>query len=376
MKALSFFSGALGLDLGIEKAGFDIKLACEVDPVMQQTIKLNRPDLNLIGDIFNYSGSDIRKSAGLKYNENIDLVFGGPPCQAFSTAGKRNSFAENRGLVSFKYLELIKELSPRYFILENVRGLLSVPLSSGKDRGGTLCLILKYLKEAGYNCSFNLYNSMYFGTAQSRERLIIIGCKKNKVPHLMPTHSNDPKYNLNKIKTFKNICKNLKAKEGTFLPIPEKRLKFYKILKAGENWKNLPLNLQKEAMGKSYYLGGGKTGFYRRLDWNKPSPAVLTNPLMPATDLVHPVENRSLSINEYKKIQDFPIKWKLSGTLLQQYKQIGNAVPVNLGYAVGLAIRKHLYGEKSNTSKDFKYSRYKNTCEMSFNDQKLSPDKS
>lgn len=366
MKALSFFSGALGLDLGIEKAGFDIKLACEVDPIMQQTINLNRPNLKLIGDIFDYSGSDIRKLAGLKYNENIDLVFGGPPCQAFSTAGKRNSLAENRGLVSFKYLELIKELSPQYFLLENVRGLLSVPTSSGKEKGGTLRLILRYLEGAGYNCSFNLYNSMYFGTAQSRERLIIIGSKKEKIPHLMPTHSNEKKYGLRKIKTFKDICKNLKNKEGTYLVIPEKRLKFYKLLKAGQNWRNLPLEIQKEAMGKSFYLGGGKTGFFRRLDWNKPSPTVVTNPVMPATDLIHPSEDRSLSIKEYKKIQDFPANWKLAGTLLQQYKQVGNAVPVNLGYAAGQAIRNHINGKVIYPPEGFNFSRYKNTCENTF----------
>ena len=116
-------------------------------------------------------------------------------------------------------------------------------------------------------------------------------------------------------------------------------------------------------MGKSYFSGGGKTGFYRRLDWNKPSPTLLTHPAMPATDLAHPEENRPLSIQEYKRVQQFPDDWILSGTIIQQYKQIGNAVPVGLGKAVGELLTE-IIQQKNYSSEDFNdfsFSRYKNT---------------
>ena len=126
IRALSFFSGAMGLDIGLEKAGIDVILACESEKFIRETIKLNRPKIKVLEDINNYSAKEIRKEAGLKSKEKIDLIVGGPPCQAFSTAGKRLSINENRGIVFIKYLELIKELNPTYFVIENVRGLLSV----------------------------------------------------------------------------------------------------------------------------------------------------------------------------------------------------------------------------------------------------------
>ena len=126
--------------------------------------------------------------------EKIDLIIGGPPCQAFSTAGNRLSINENRGVVFIKYLELIRELNPTYFVIENVRGLLSVPLKhvphsdrksklkTVEEKGGTLQYILNYLKKCGYKVSFNLYNSANFGTPQIRERVVIIGNKKELIP--------------------------------------------------------------------------------------------------------------------------------------------------------------------------------------------------
>lgn len=117
-------------------------------------------------------------------------------------------------------------------------------------------------------------------------------------------------------------------------------------------------------MGKSYHLGGGKTGSYRRLAWDRPSPTVLTSPTMFATSLAHPVEDRPLSIQEYKRIQEFPDDWKLSGTLRQQYKQVGNAVPLGLGYAAGVLVMKLLNGERVEQFKDFRYSRYKRTSDV------------
>jgi DNA (cytosine-5)-methyltransferase 1 len=110
-------------------------------------------------------------------------------------------------------------------------------------------------------------------------------------------------------------------------------------------WKYLPEELQREALGKSYFSGGGKTGFLRRLAWDKPSCTLVTAPNMPATDICHPTERRPLSIEEYKRIQQFPDHWEVCGSLKDQYRQIGNAVPVGLGEAVGRAILRHMAGE-------------------------------
>lgn len=374
--ALSFFTGAMGLDLGLEKAGFEIRLACESDKYCRQTITLNKPNTALIGDINLYSKEDIIENSRISPNEEIDLVIGGPPCQAFSTAGKRKAFSDNRGNVFLKFLDLAIELNPKYIVIENVRGLLSCPLTHrphnqrgdefpdltfDEYNGGALYFVLCRLKKAGYSYSFNLYNSANFGTPQIRERVIII-CSKNSKnpPYLIPTHSENGEFGLKKWNTFKKATAGIKS--HTHLNFPEKRIRFYKMLKPGQNWKNLPEKYQKEAMGKSFYSGGGKTGFLRRLHWNKPSPTLVTHPAMPATDLSHPEENRPLSIQEYKRVQEFPDNWKLAGPLIQQYKQIGNAVPLSLGKAVGDLLVKLLKKEKivSNFS-DFKYSRYKNT---------------
>ena len=376
IKALSFFTGAMGLDLGLKKAGINTILTCESEKFIRETIQLNNPKLKVLEDINKYSAEDIRKAAGLSKNEKIDLIVGGPPCQAFSTAGKRLSVNENRGVVFFKYLELIKQLNPTYFVIENVRGLLSVPLKHiphnnrtkklkpVEEKGGTLLSILDYLKKCGYKVSFNLYNSANFGTPQTRERIVIIGNKDEKLPYLSPTHSQYGEFGLKPWNTFKSAVKGLHNINHEHVNFPESRLKYYRKLKEGQNWRNLSLKLQKEALGKSFYLGGGKTGFLRRLAWNKPSPTLVTDPMMPATDLGHPVEDRPLSIQEYKRIQEFSDNWKLSGNLRNQYKQIGNAVPVSLGKAIGKLIMQHMLKKKIRVINNFKYSRYLNTSDQ------------
>ena len=373
--AISFFSGAMGLDFGLEKAGFEVILACENDKFCRQTIEHNRPDTALLDDINNVTIDDIYDMAQLSPTSEIDLMVGGPPCQAFSTAGKRQGFNDTRGNVFLKYLDLAFELRPKYLVIENVRGLLSCPmmhrphdkrgdgypeLSLDEMRGGALNFIINRIEASGYGYSFNLYNSAYFGTPQTRERVIII-CSRdgNKPPYLVPTHSNDEESGLHKWKTFKEATRNLKIHDH--LNFPEKRLKYYRKLKPGENWRSLPEKLQKEALGNSYYAGGGKTGFFRRLAWNKPSPTLVTHPAMPATDLCHPEKNRPLSIQEYLAIQQFPKNWHIKGPLTEQYKQVGNAVPVGLGEAVGFMIMQLLSKKSLDVKTSFKYSRYRNT---------------
>ncbi len=381
-KVLSFFSGAMGLDIGLEEAGFETILACEVDKFCRQTIKANKKDIALIGDIRDYTAEEIRSSCGLTEADDIELIVGGPPCQAFSTAGKRQGFEDERGNVFLTFIDRVIELNPKYFVIENVRGLLSAPLKPQKclnkgiglppktpvdEKGGALYHILNTIKGAGYGVSFELYNSANFGTPQKRERVIII-CSRDgkKPPYLTPTHSETKEFGLLEWKDFSYAVNGLNMEQHDFIPFPEKRLKYFKYLKSGEYWKHLPEDIQKEAMGKSYFLGGGKTGFYRRLDWKKPSPTLVTHPGMPATALGHPEEDRPLSVQEYKRVQEFPDEWKILGSTLQQYKQIGNAVPIGVGRAIGNLLLKQINNEKVEQYKDFKYSRYKNTNDLSW----------
>jgi DNA (cytosine-5)-methyltransferase 1 len=370
--ALSFFSGAMGLDIGMKNGGIDALLACEFNKACRMTIAKNKPEIGLIGDITDFTAEEILKMAKIPEGRKVDVIFGGPPCQAFSTAGNRKAFDDERGNVFLKYLSIISEIKPTYVVIENVRGLLSTPFKY-KDieepiKGGAMMIILDKLKEIGYTVSFNLYNAAYFGAPQIRERVVIIGkLGGGKVSYLQPTHNEEGTDGLKAWRTLRdafddNLPKNV---EHHFIEFPEKRLKYYRILKEGQYWKDLPLDLQKEALGKSFYLGGGKTGFLRRLSYSRPSPTLVTNPTMPATDLAHPTEDRPLSVEEYKSIQEFPESWKVCGGILDQYKQIGNAVPVKLGEAIAKTIIDDMNGIKyENTG--FSYSRYKNTDEISW----------
>ncbi|MCY7274184.1 MAG: DNA cytosine methyltransferase [Phormidesmis sp. CAN_BIN44] len=382
LKALSFFSGCMGLDLGLEKEGIKVLLACEVDPAARKTIETNRPDMALVGDIRDYSAAAIREKAGLSPSEEIDVIVGGPPCQAFSSAGKRQGFNDDRGNVFLTFIDLITELKPRFAVIENVRGLLSAPLqhrphemrgnncpslSQDEQRGGALLFITRRLRKAGYSISFDLYNAANFGSPQRRER-VVITCSRDgeKLPYLTPTHSEKELYGLPKWRTLREVLEGLPEDGHHFVKFPEKRLKYYRLLKPGQYWRDLPIELHQEALGASYHSGGGKTGFYRRLAWDEPAPTLVTHPAMPATDLAHPEKDRPLSIEEYKRIQEFPDDWMIAGSLLEQYRQVGNAVPCSLGRAIARMLVTHLKGETQIVYPDFPYSRYHKTDDVSW----------
>ncbi|MDR2714587.1 MAG: DNA cytosine methyltransferase [Coriobacteriales bacterium] len=371
--ALSFFSGAMGLDIGMKAAGIDTLLACEIDKHCRITINKNAPEKALLGDITKLSAKEILEFARIPKGRKIDIIFGGPPCQAFSTAGKRKGFDDSRGNVFLKFIDLIADILPTYVVIENVRGLLSAPYpcmnacQAGDEaqpvKGGALLHVIQKLRNAGYSVSFELYNAANFGAPQTRERVVVVAHRgKTKIPYLTPTHSDNPKYGLPGWRTLANALESLPDDtEHHYVSFPEERLKYYRMLEEGQHWKHLPDEVQKEAMGKSYYLGGGKTGFYRRLSFSKPSPTLVTHPAMPATDLGHPIEDRPLSVEEYACIQGFPLDWEISGSVVEKYKQIGNAVPIRLGEAIGRLLMLHIQGKKIPRYPEFQYSRYKNT---------------
>lgn len=369
--ALSFFTGAGGLDIGLSNVGITPLLVSDIDKSARRSISKNYPDAGLVGDITKLKIDEIYDYARIPRGSNVDYMFGGPPCQAFSTAGKRRGYQDARGDVFVQYLEIIGRIKPRYAIIENVRGLLSVPaIFSDKDRegvkGGVLLYAIRRLRSFGYSVSFNLYNAANFGAPEIRERVVIIAkLGDDKVDYLEPTNDEYGYFGLPKWLPLKSAIVDLKSNQH-YIDYPKKRFKYLKYIPEGGNWRSLPEYMQQEAMGKSYSLPGGKTGFLRRLSMEKPSPTLVTHPTMPATDLIHPKDDRPLSVEEYARIQGFPDDWYIAGNLLDKYRQIGNAVPVPLGEAIGKRILEDDSGIRYEKLKEFKYSRYKNTDEESW----------
>lgn len=324
--SLELFSGAGGLALGLEKAGFFNLALNEFDKNACQTLRKNRPSWNVIeGDIHNVDFSI--------YKNKIDLLSGGFPCQAFSHSGKRLGFDDTRGTLFHEFARAIKEIEPMCFLAENVKGLLS------HDNGKTIEVILNVFKDLDYFVfSPVILNANDYEVAQKRERVFIFGVKKsfqNLFVSLNPEKQN-------KI-TLRDIFeKNTYYKQ----PVPiskgvlysESKKKFFEKIPPGGYWKNLSVEEQKIYMGKMFYSGGGKTGVLRRLSLDEPSLTLLTSPTQKQTERCHPIEIRPLTIREYARIQSFPDEWNFFGSVSSQYKQIGNAVPVNLAYHVGLNI--------------------------------------
>lgn len=380
---ISFFSGALGLDIGLKLGGLQCLALNEFDPVACRTVKKNldrlypdrKPKLYEC-DIRSLDAATLAKDLSVRAGELFALV-GGPPCQAFSTAGRRLGLNDDRGNVFLHFIDLILGLKPKYAIFENVRGLLSVPLihrphshrGDGFDSlrpeerpGGALLHILSLLERAGYKTTFNLYNTANFGVPQIRERLIFFASREGRsVPHLEKTHDENGENGLPKWNAFRDAVKNLPVETPESGKFPEKRLRYYRLLKEGQNWRDLPKELQPEAMGASYFAGGGKTGFYRRLAWDKPAPTLVTSPTMPATDLCHPEELRPLSVQEYKALQTFPPDHALEGRLDDKYRQIGNAVPCLFGKAIAQHIIAFDEGRLLESTSNQKLSRYVGT---------------
>lgn len=356
--AVSLFSGAMGLDLGIERAGFETVCCVELDKFACQTIRRNTCKPVLHADIHNVSAEAIEAAGGIRRSE-VSLVYGGPPCQAFSTAGKQRSLQDFRGNCVLQFLRLVAEIRPETFILENVRGILYAKLNAVPDEfeeysenahrpGSVVHMLVSEYRKLGYAVSFSLFDSARYGVPQFRDRFIMFGTlRRDVVPIPPPTHSKDPSAGtgLMPFVTLREALAGLDEDHGDGLQFSEKQRRFLSLLGPGQYWISLPKELQEEALGRAYHLTGGRTGFFRRLSWDKPSPTLVTSPTMPATMLCHPGEIRPLSVREYARIQQFPDEWIFEGPRQEVYKQIGNAVPVGLAYVAGRAIMDHLEGQ-------------------------------
>lgn len=322
---VELFAGAGGLAIGLEKSGFETVLLNEIDKSACETLKHNRPNWNVIC-------GDICKINFKEYSGKVDLLSGGFPCQAFSYAGRKLGLEDTRGTLFYEYARAVKEIQPKVFLAENVRGLLS------HDEGKTFSVIKDIINDMGYTIlDYDVLKAIFYRVPQKRERLIIVAIRNDI---LLPNHSfkmpekHNIIYNV-KDALFKGSLYSSDAPKSDGQLYPKRKKEILDFVPQGGYWRDLPIDLQKEYMKGSFYLGGGKTGMARRLSLDEPSLTLTCAPAQKQTERCHPLETRPLNIREYARIQTFPDEWEFKGTVTSQYKQIGNAVPCNLAERVG-----------------------------------------
>lgn len=328
-RVLELFAGAGGLAVGLEKSGLKCVALNEIDKWACQTLRDNRPNWKVLeGDIKDYSFTE--------FKDQVNVVTGGFPCQAFSYAGKKLGLNDARGTLFYEFARVVQEVKPVICIGENVRGLLS------HDKGKTLAGMISILDEIGYRVvPVEVLKAIHYRVPQKRERLILVGVRKD-----VDIEFNYPKphkkiYNLKDALKKGELfnCDVPKSKGATY---PEYKKKVLDMVPPKGYWRDLPIDVQKEYMGGSFYLGGGKTGMARRIGWDEPSLTLTCSPAQKQTERCHPDHTRPFTVREYARIQTFPDEWKFAGSMAQQYKQIGNAVPVNLGLELGYSVVKFL----------------------------------
>lgn len=320
---LELFSGAGGLALGLHAAGLNPVGLVDIDSAANKTIKKNFPNWNVIEENI----EDVAKigiNNYLKSNENIDLLTGGFPCQPFSYAGKRMGLEDVRGTVFFSLAKIINDVNPKVFILENVKGLLS------HDNGRTFKTVITILEDLNYKVEYKVLNAWDYNVPQKRERIFIVGVKKGYTSHFKwpKTYSYKP--------VLKDVLFDVKDSLGSSYPKQKKAV--MDLVPPGGCWINLPEDVAKSYMGASYFSGGGKRGMARRLSYDEPSLTLTTSPAQKQTERCHPAETRPFTTREYARIQTFPDDYEFQGSVSAIYRQIGNAVPVNLAYEIGKSV--------------------------------------
>ena len=321
--SLELFAGAGGMALGFENAGFQSVLLNEFDKNASETLRTNRPDWHVVE-------GDVRELDFAKYAGKVDVVAGGFPCQSFSYAGHSRGFDDTRGTLFFDFARCIQQVKPKIALGENVRGLVN------HDNGRTLSTMIRVLEDLGYNVHYKVLKAQFHDVPQKRERLIIIGVRQDlDIPAYFPKEND---YILSLSEAFTDVPPS----EGA--SYPKRKAEILAHVPAGGYWRDLPDDLQREYMKKSYFLGGGKTGMARRLAWEEPSLTLTCSPAQKQTERCHPNETRPLTIREYARLQTFPDDWEFTGSIASQYKQIGNAVPVNMAYHIGRCLIAMLNG--------------------------------
>lgn len=326
--SVELFAGAGGLALGMHLAGFRHVLLNEMDAMACQTLRRNHPEWNVLeGDIHNVDFTPLR--------DKVDFLSGGFPCQAFSYAGKKGGLNDTRGTLFFELARAVKEIRPKVFMGENVKGLLS------HDGGKTLEIIRNAIAELGYTLvEPRVLKAIMYQVPQKRERLILIAIRNDIYEQGFRFKWPDP---YRRVMTLRDAFfggtlfdEDVPKSEGQLYPA--KKARVMAMVPEGGDWRDLPEDEQKKYMGGSFYLEGGKTGMARRLSMDEPSLTLTCAPAQKQTERCHPTETRPLTIREYARIQTFPDYWQFEGSMSDQYKQIGNAVPVNLAFAIGRSL--------------------------------------
>ncbi|MBQ7677124.1 MAG: DNA cytosine methyltransferase [Lachnospiraceae bacterium] len=379
---ISLFSGAMGLDIGLERAGLNVVIGQDFEPACVETMKANNRNV-LAGDIRNIAPETILELTGLHHGEPF-LICGGPPCQPFSTAGKRLGINDPRGSLFMDFIRMIDCIRPRFFIMENVKGIMSSPLKHvpaeqhddsdpNQKLGTVLDVILSEFDKLKYKTVYGILDAVNYGVPQFRERFVLIGSRDNEDIFLpFPTHFQMHQNSEYRWKTVGKVIKDLEDDPGECGTLSSDRKKYLHMVPEGGNWRDLPEALIPVAMGGAFRSGGGKVGFYRRLSYSQPSPTITTAPAQKATMLCHPIQDRPLSVKEYARIQQFPDEWIFTGTTAAKYKQIGNAVPIGLAKAIGKAIIATADNTATITTKRFRgtsvHNRIKNAMRIGGND--------
>lgn len=329
--SIELFAGAGGLALGMSKAGFKHVLLSEIDHDACATLLKNRPDWHVAeGDVHNL---DFRK-----YRGKIDLLTGGFPCQAFSYAGLKGGFADTRGTLFFELARAVNETNPKVFMCENVKGLAS------HDHGKTLAVIKNAIKELGYTLvEPRVLKAVKYMVPQKRERIILVAIR-NDLADKVQFHWPAPYHRIMTLRDafYKGELYDTDVPQSAGQVYPAKKQKVLAMVPQGGDWRDLPQEVAREYMGGSYLLGGGKTGMARRLSLDEPSLTLTCSPAQKQTERCHPLETRPLTVREYARIQTFPDEWQFTGNMASQYKQIGNAVPVNFAWAIARALTRLL----------------------------------
>ena len=376
---VSLFSGAMGLDIGLEQTSkFRVRACVEKEAAFCRTIRQNRndgrldPDLRIYqSDIAHLSPELVLSDLGLEPGE-VDLLVGGPPCQSFSTAGRRRTVQDPRGTLLWQFLRFIDVMRPRFFLMENVRGLNSAalrhrplaqrpekggpPLKSDEEPGSVVKLFaqdIRNLRGASYHMDCFEVNAVNYGAPQLRERALYIGNRFNAtVDFPNPTHGNNDngqadlfthrEDRLQPWRTLRDAIGDLREDFPVIMNFSPRKKRYLEMIPPGSNWRILPKAIQQESMGRAWHAKGGRTGWWRRLTYDLPCPTLVTMPNHAGTSLCHPDHTRALTVREYARIQEFPDDWTICGKTAEQYVQLGNAVPVRLGHVAGEVIAQEL----------------------------------
>ncbi|MFI3176027.1 MAG: DNA cytosine methyltransferase [Eubacteriales bacterium] len=328
--SIELFAGAGGLALGIEKAGFHTEALIEFDKDAADTLKKNRPNWNVIhDDIANVSCLDLEELFSIKKGE-LDLLSGGAPCQAFSYAGKRLGLEDARGTLFYHYAMFLEKLQPKMFLFENVKGLLT------HNQGKTYATMLTIFEQAGYTIQKRVMNAWDYSVPQKRERLTTVGIRTDLAKYMTYTFPKPHQYK----PVLRDILLDCPKSLGT--TYGENKKKIFELVPAGGYWKDIEPDIAKEYMKSCWDMEGGRTGILRRMSLDEPSLTVLTSPSQKQTERCHPLEVRPFTVRENARCQTFPDNWEFCGKVSAQYKQVGNAVPVNLAYDIASEIIKSL----------------------------------